>query len=315
MGREIALDLLEGFLPDRNAEVNTDDDNSKDSNPKDINHMDPMDPVNPNFWNEIEDNTKILVYGYFRDAHKELFGDTNNPYFDVQPLIVHCCISFYYVLYERKIKEPNKLIPEHWLLDLYGLADEVRKKHRRMESAVLDLKAQLDVPPILADVVARDVLDEIETVDPYLLSSDDDNHNNIMNESSEDGDDDEDQDEDLQNKYDNLQIEMEEKMALIAQYENQIQEYEQEREEQKSNNEQQLILDKLQEEFARFKQKCNETNLQEMMKEEPEKLLDELEILSYQQFVDKVMEFAKSSGEYLQNINGIISSISSFDSK
>jgi len=60
------------------------------------------------------------------------------------------------------------LIPDNWLMDLYGLADQVRKRHGRMESAVADLKSKLNVPPILADVVARDVLDEIETVDPYL---------------------------------------------------------------------------------------------------------------------------------------------------
>ena len=91
------------------------------------------------------------------------------------------------------------LIPENWLLDLYGLADEVRKKHRKMESAVLDLKSQLNVPPILADVVARDVLDEIETVDPYLLQSDDKgNHNNNDNEDEDEEDDDDiDQDDDI----------------------------------------------------------------------------------------------------------------------
>merc|ERR1712176_1188708 len=76
------------------------------------------------------------------------------------------------------------LIPENWLLDLYGLADEVRKRHKKMDSAVLDLKSQLNVPPILADVVARDVLDEIETVDPYLKQSD--------NNDNDDDDDEED---------------------------------------------------------------------------------------------------------------------------
>merc|ERR1711920_582705 len=78
------------------------------------------------------------------------------------------------------------LIPENWLLDLYGLADEVRKRHKKMDSAVLDLKSQLNVPPILADVVARDVLDEVETVDPYLKNDDDDS------QDDEDDDDDED---------------------------------------------------------------------------------------------------------------------------
>ena len=58
------------------------------------------------------------------------------------------------------------IIPENWLLDLYGLADNVRQKHGDFESAVDDLKNQLNVPPVLAETVARDVLGEIECVDP-----------------------------------------------------------------------------------------------------------------------------------------------------
>ena len=43
--------------------------------------------------------------------------------------------------------------------------DTVRVRHQKMGSAVENLKSQLSVPPILSDVAARDVLDEIETVD------------------------------------------------------------------------------------------------------------------------------------------------------
>eukprot|EP01084_Bolivina_argentea_P130507 230375_1 len=75
------------------------------------------------------------------------------------------------------------LIPQNWLLDLYGLSDTIRKKHSRMESAVQDLKSCLNVPPILADVVARDVVDEIECVDPYLESNN--NNNNDTNDNKE----------------------------------------------------------------------------------------------------------------------------------
>merc|ERR1712176_1441707 len=77
------------------------------------------------------------------------------------------------------------LIPENWLLDLYGLADQVRKRHNRMESAVTDLKSQLNVPPILAEVVAKDVLDEIETVDPYLKQDYDANDSEDDDEAEE----------------------------------------------------------------------------------------------------------------------------------
>ena len=39
------------------------------------------------------------------------------------------------------------LIPNNWLMDLYGMADQVRKRHGRMKSAVADLKSKLNVPP------------------------------------------------------------------------------------------------------------------------------------------------------------------------
>jgi len=64
------------------------------------------------------------------------------------------------------------LIPDTWMIDLYEMADEVRGRHRRMESAVEDLKGLLNVPPILADVVANDVLNEMEAIDPQLIPSD-----------------------------------------------------------------------------------------------------------------------------------------------
>ena len=52
-------------------------------------------------------------------------------------------------------------IPESWLLDLYGLADAVRKQHKNYESALAHLKTQLNMPDSLAQEAAKDVLDEI----------------------------------------------------------------------------------------------------------------------------------------------------------
>ena len=324
MGREIALDLLEGFFPNREDVeslanrgimhpdfINPAED--KVINPPD-NKDEVIDPMDPNIWKEVDEETKVLVFGYFRDAHKDLFGDSNNPYFDLQPLIVHCCISFYHILYKR----PEELEPpNNWLMDLYGLADEVRKRHRRMESAVEDLKKQLNVPPILADVVARDVLDELETVDPYLLQNDDNTYN-IPDVGVED-----DNDDDLQAKYDVLQAEMSEKMALIQQYEEKMQKYEQgkvEQDDEKLENESESVLDKLREEFARFKGKYNEENLRQTMQDEPSKLLDKSselnqDILSYKQLISGVIESAKSFESYLENINGMIDAISTEESK
>ena len=64
--------------------------------------------------------------------------------------------------------EQQGLLPDNWLMDLYGLADRVRTLHGRMESTVANLKSKLNEPPILADVVARE---EIETVDSYCTCS------------------------------------------------------------------------------------------------------------------------------------------------
>eukprot|EP01083_Nonionella_stella_P285217 970867_1 len=93
------------------------------------------------------------------------------------------------------------LIPENWLLDLYGLADQVRKRHQNMDSAVLDLKSQLNVPPILADVIARDVLDEIETVDPYLNRDSTDELQQSKEDIQEDAKEDTEEDAQAQEKH------------------------------------------------------------------------------------------------------------------
>jgi len=141
LGREIALDLLEGFLPQR----------------KDIYNLANRGIMHPDFITQ--DHEEAVQQKHKR---KQSMMDELNSKLDPKrrPSIVQL--------------SDKGLIPENWLLDLYGLADTVRKRHKKMDSAVLDLKSQLNVPPILADVVARDVLDEIETVDPYLKINDSD---------------------------------------------------------------------------------------------------------------------------------------------
>ena len=61
------------------------------------------------------------------------------------------------------------IMPDNWLLDLYGLGDEIRKKHSIMNCAIQGFKYQLIFPPLLAEKVAYDVMHEIEQVDPYLI--------------------------------------------------------------------------------------------------------------------------------------------------
>lgn len=135
MGREIAIDLLDSFLPKR----------------PESDHLTSRGITHPEY-------VQLDFMEAERRAHarKQSVSDILNTKLD-------------------PAKRPSisdigsqGLIPDNWLMDLYGLADQVRKRHGRMESAVAELKGKLNVPPILADVVARDVLDEIETVDPYL---------------------------------------------------------------------------------------------------------------------------------------------------
>lgn len=135
LGREIALDLLEGFLPNR----------------EDINEL---------------TNRGIMHFDFIDKDHQQAMSEEHQR---KQSVIEELTEKL------DPRRRPSVmdlgdagLIPENWLLDLYGLADEVRRRHQRMDSAVNDLKSHLNVPPVLADVVARDLLDEIETVDPYL---------------------------------------------------------------------------------------------------------------------------------------------------
>ena len=46
---------------------------------------------------QVGSKTKDLVFGYFRENHKILFSQNDNPYYSIQPLIIYCCVSFYFV--------------------------------------------------------------------------------------------------------------------------------------------------------------------------------------------------------------------------
>eukprot|EP00485_Elphidium_margaritaceum_P005933 CAMPEP_0202695224 /NCGR_PEP_ID=MMETSP1385-20130828/8872_1 /ASSEMBLY_ACC=CAM_ASM_000861 /TAXON_ID=933848 /ORGANISM="Elphidium margaritaceum" /LENGTH=837 /DNA_ID=CAMNT_0049351211 /DNA_START=54 /DNA_END=2567 /DNA_ORIENTATION=+ len=169
LGRDIAFDLLEGFLPHR----------------EDIYNLTNRGIMHPDFITQDHDEAVKQQHKRKKSVMEEL-----NTKLDPtkRPSIVDL--------------SDKGLIPDNWLLDLYGLADQVRKRHRKMDSAVIDLKSQLNVPPVLADVVARDVLDEIETVDPYLdrggggHEDDGFGHRKRRSHDADAFDDDEDDDED-----------------------------------------------------------------------------------------------------------------------
>ena len=131
----------------------------------------------------IPQRSKDLVFGFVKEIGKSLETDTMIP-----NEIVSICLSY---AWNKQFTETRRtlnklldhqfrpsiiqisaqgLIPENWLLDLYGLSDDVRKRHIHHRSDDVEwLTRSLYIPPVLADVVARDVLDEIEAIDPYLL--------------------------------------------------------------------------------------------------------------------------------------------------
>ena len=47
--------------------------------------------VNPEYIN--------AVFGYFREAHRELLPQ-DNPYYDMHPLIIYTCLAYYHIKYE-----------------------------------------------------------------------------------------------------------------------------------------------------------------------------------------------------------------------
>ena len=136
VGREVALDLLEGFLPQREA----------------LQQLTSRGIMHPHFVSQ-DYHDAVQQQERERKEVVEALNGKLNP--KRRPSIADVA--------------EKGLIPETWMMELYGLADDVRKKHRRMESAVDDLKSRLNVPPILADVVATDVLAEMEAMDPQLI--------------------------------------------------------------------------------------------------------------------------------------------------
>ena len=48
---------------------------------------------------KIKSSDTNLIFGYFREAHKQL-SSQNNPYYDLQPLIVYTCLAFYHIKHE-----------------------------------------------------------------------------------------------------------------------------------------------------------------------------------------------------------------------
>ena len=138
LGREMALDLLEGFLPQRQG----------------VGQLTSRGIMRPHFVSQDYHDAVRQEERERKEVASALNGALNPQR---RPSIADVA--------------EKGLIPETWMVELYGLADSVRKKHRRMESAVDDLKSRLNVPPILADVVATDVLTEMEAVDPQLIPS------------------------------------------------------------------------------------------------------------------------------------------------
>eukprot|EP01083_Nonionella_stella_P229024 811101_1 len=84
------------------------------------------------------------------------------------------------------------------------------------------------------------------------------------------------------------------------------------------NNGIQSVLNKIDTEFAAFKDKYNEPKLVNSMNQTPHKLLDQgselnKEINSYKEYIEKMVFSSKSFAKYIQDIDGIIDRLSSPD--
>ena len=128
IGREMALDVLESFYPNR----------------PDLSELTNKNLVHPDYIKKDVEEAKAAEKRRKMSLKQDL-NDKLNP--KKRMSVVQLAEQGY--------------IPESWLLDLYGLADVVRRKHKRMESAIEDLENQLQVPAVLASAVATDILDEI----------------------------------------------------------------------------------------------------------------------------------------------------------
>ena len=118
-------------------------------------------------------------------------------------------------------------------------------------------------------------------------------------------------------RYEGLRNERDE---LAGKYQELQNERVKEEEEKANDNDDRIksVLDKLDEEFTKFKENYNEEKLQRIMNETPDKLLDKQSLLStelnnYKQCVDGIIISSKSFDKYIQDIDGIIDKLSSPD--
>ena len=91
-------------------------------------------------------------------------------------------------------------------------------------------------------------------------------------------------------------------------------------EEKKANDDEglKLVLSKLDQTFVAFKEKYNESKLQIVMNETPQKLMDKQsdlnkELFTYKQCIDGLMISTKAFAKYVQDIDGIIDTLSTPD--
>jgi len=136
LGREVAMDLLDTFFPRR----------------ENVNNLMSRGILHPYFLTQDYD----VAYSQQQQEKQLMMDNLNGKLNPNRRPSIHDIADQGY-------------IPDNYIEELYELADDVRKKHRRMESAVDDLKSKLNVPPILGEVVARDCLEQLEAFSPELL--------------------------------------------------------------------------------------------------------------------------------------------------
>ena len=89
--------------------------------------------VNLSELKRIKSSDTNLIFGYYREAHTQLLPQ-DNPYYDIQPLIVYTCLAFYHIRYEWDTENLSD--------ECFVNGDFIEKKSERFDTTSL-LKGEI----------------------------------------------------------------------------------------------------------------------------------------------------------------------------
>ena len=110
-----------------------------------------------------------ITYCNHKDAHTAFRALDGGQDVDGHTMYVKkSCVQ----LSGTSLKNDSDQLLDDWLFDFYELIHSIRKKHKYFTSAIEGIKSQLNLAPILSDIIVKDMLIDVETDDPYLIRDD-----------------------------------------------------------------------------------------------------------------------------------------------